>query len=44
MPEKVVKPATPELPKSIADLEKSVEKAALTAVQEYNKVVNILKG
>lgn len=45
VPEKVVKPQppAPELPKNIADLEKAVESAALTAIQEYNKAVNILK-
>lgn len=33
----------PELPKDIADLEKAVEAAALTAISEYNKVIKVLK-
>lgn len=32
-----------EIPKNIADLEKAIESAATTAIDEYNKAVNSLK-
>uniref|UniRef100_U5EIL2 MICOS complex subunit MIC60 n=1 Tax=Corethrella appendiculata TaxID=1370023 RepID=U5EIL2_9DIPT len=38
------KPVPLELPKSLAELEKSVEIAAATAVKEYGKAVQILKS
>lgn len=38
------KPQKPEIPKNLAELEKSVEAAATQAVKEYNKVVLILKS
>jgi mitofilin len=38
------KPKEFEIPKDITELEKAVEQAALTAMQEYSKVVKVLKS
>lgn len=37
------KPPRPEIPKNLAELEKAVEAAAMQAIKEYNKAVQVLK-
>ncbi|XP_062702230.1 MICOS complex subunit Mic60 isoform X2 [Aedes albopictus] len=43
-PKPVVAKPTEEVPKSISDLERQIDVAAATAIKEYGKAVQVLKG